>query len=165
MAIVRPKDVIAEIDKVYTQPDGPGMLLLDQATIKHVRRVLKLIQQIPAELGPKSPYERKFYEAVTIIRSKLQEAAADFSTVCFLYGSPQHNGENPLSILRRTLFWCPDLRPEEVRRRILELAAENERSGSPIDYRDVMAIGSIRICAWMKFADICESLRTKGVPR
>lgn len=165
MPIVRPQDVIAQINALYQLPDGPGTIPLDESTGNEIKKILKAIQRLPKELSPTGSSERLFKEAIKVIQDALRKASESPSLPILLQGIQEHQWENPLSILRRTLFWCPDLRREEVRRRILELAAENERSGSPIDYRDVMAMGSIRNMPWMKFADICESLRTKGVPR
>lgn len=144
MPIVRPQDVIAQINALYQLPDGPGTIPLDESTGNEIKKILKAIQRLPKELSPTGSSERLFKEAIKVIQDALRKASESPSLPILLQGIQEHQWENPLSILRRTLFWCPDLRPEEVRRRILELAAENERSGSPIDYRDVMAMGSIR---------------------
>src|SRR5215471_4261525 len=143
MPIVRPTEVIAKIDALYPLPAGPWTTPLDEATIPEIRILLKLIQQIPKELLPKDSNRQVFEQAITVIKNALQRAN-DLGFMLVLSGVPEQKMENPLSILKRMLAWCPDLRPKEVRRRLLELAAEHEKMGSPGFYHDYIAMGSLK---------------------
>jgi hypothetical protein len=148
MPLIRPRDVVAEINelgRLYLIPDGPSTIPLNETTIPKIRRILKLIQQIPPDLRPKDSNYRLLNEAVRVSQEALQNAEREQSQASLLYGKPEHEHENPLSIIRRMLSWTPSLRPKEVRRRLLELAAENEKtSPSGTYYADYLATSQMK---------------------
>ena len=150
MPIVRPRDVVAEkneLGRLYLIPDGPSTIPLNEITIPRIRRILKLIQQIPPDLRPKDSNYRLLGEAVKVSREALHNAERERSEASLLCGIPEHKYENPLSTIRRMLSWAPSMRPKEVRRRLLELAAEYEKSSSDPLFRDYQALGSaIDLC-------------------
>jgi hypothetical protein len=142
MPITRSKDVVDEINNFYPLPDGPGAFPLDQSTIDRIRRILKQVQRIPADLLPKNSDKRLCDEAIKVIRDAVRKAEENPSALLLLNGIPEHRWENPLSILRRMLACCPNLRPKEVRRRLLELAAENEKATGNPHFPDYQGLGS-----------------------
>lgn len=163
MPVVRPSDVVAEINeigKLYLLPDGPSTIPLDQTTIGPIRRILKLLQQIPPDLRPKQSDYELVIEATKVIRDALQKAEEDPSKAALLYGIPEHKFENPLSTIRRMLAWTSSLRPRETRRRLLELAAENERTGPPgtcyEDYRASSQMKSVPLDEIRRHMRICR---------
>jgi len=142
MAIARPQDVVDEINKFYPFDDGPATFPLDESTVDTVRRILKLANHIPVELLRKGSEGQLFNHALAVISNALQKAAVQPSTVTvtFLQDMSEHGWENPVCTLRRLLRWCPNFTPQEVRRRLLDLAAENERATGSVSYRDDVAI-------------------------
>lgn len=140
MSIARPQDVVDEINKFYPFEDGPATFRLDESTVDTVRRILKLANHVPLELLPRGSEGQLFNDALAIISNALQKAAGQPSTITLLQGMQEHGWENPVCTVRRLLKWCPNLRPKEVRRKLLELAAENEKATGSASYRDDVAL-------------------------
>lgn len=144
MPIARPQDVVDEINKLYPFDDGPAVFPLDESTVNNVRRILKLANRIPVELLPKGSEGQLFEHALAVISNSLQKAAVQHSTVTLLQCMPEHGGENPICTLRRLLRWCPNLRPKELRRRLLELATESQNAVVTNAFSDLTAAAYLK---------------------
>ena len=164
MSTVRPKDVIAEIDRFYPRGlDGTGVIPLADQTVVDLQNILNLVERVPQILLPNESDRVSLNRVTGLIREgieKVRSRTADVRTAGSGFSLPnirEDGGRNPLAVLRDVLSRCQNLTPKEVRRRLLELIASFDRAGT-IPFRDTSAIGplSLVLAEIRKQMDLCE---------
>jgi hypothetical protein len=158
-SVVRPKDVLAEIDAVYPPTlDGTGVIPLSAETIKPLRLILKLVSQIPQDLRPTEKQDLDTLNGcINAIGASIQRTPGEppyYWTLPFL---ATHPSKNLIALLREVLGRCPNFTPKENRRRLLELMAQYDKAGESI-YPDTMAAGGLGIPLKeaRRLMEICE---------
>src|SRR4051794_33897071 len=146
MPIVRPKEVIQQIDTIYPlwQGDsseyGKGPIPLNGQTVSDLGTVIRLCGQIPEALLPQGQQYLVYEKARITIQDGIERAKSGTSRDMVVFGTPtldpilEFDGLNALAGLRTSLATAQNYTRAETRFRLLQLIAEHEKATSRGSY-------------------------------
>src|ERR1019366_7630948 len=122
--MVRPKDVVAQLDLLYPIPKGDpnggtGLVPISEDTADELRKILKLASQIPDGLLPKgderTTYDRAVSEIRGVVHGPDRRSYLNGWQPPTLAGIRDYGGLNALAFWRKVLAGCPNLTGVEIR--------------------------------------------------